>query len=220
MPRPRSRALATLAALTLTASLAWAAGLPAPVAADAAATSPGPDTAATSRLASDAAPPADASESLAFTLTPAEELLKDLIDRSREAVDLDPVPVDPALARVARAYAEAIVADGVFSHIAKDGATPADRLRRAGIRFLAVYENLAGAPSVADAHAALMKSPGHRANILRQGLTAMGLAYVPGGPYGGVAVELFVVTPGGSEARPAPASSAASSGDAQGEAGR
>ncbi|MBX6351197.1 MAG: hypothetical protein IRZ11_06785 [Clostridia bacterium] len=204
MPRARRRALATLGALTLTASLAWLAGLPASVAAY-------PDASSEPR-------PAAAASEAAWQPTPADSLLADLVNRSREAAGLAALAVDPGLAQVARAYAEEMVRTGFFSHIGKDGETPADRLRKAGIRFRAVYENLAGAPSAADAHAALMRSPGHRANILRASVARMGVAYVAGGPYGGFAVELFLVPPDESEA--APERLAGPAGPGQDEAGR
>jgi hypothetical protein len=46
------------------------------------------------------------------------------------------------------------------------------------LRFNAVAENVAAAPDVDTAHTALMKSPGHRANILHQDYNAIGISIV------------------------------------------
>jgi hypothetical protein len=46
------------------------------------------------------------------------------------------------------------------------------------VRFNSVAENVAAAQDVETAHAALMKSPGHRANILHQDYNAIGIAIV------------------------------------------
>jgi hypothetical protein len=46
------------------------------------------------------------------------------------------------------------------------------------LRFNSVAENVAAAQDVETAHAALMKSPGHRANILHQDYNAIGIAIV------------------------------------------
>lgn len=118
-----------------------------------------------------------------------------LINRSREAAGLGDLVADPDLCRAARAYAEAMIDGGFFAHVSKSSGTPADRVRRAGVAFRAVYENLAGAGSVDAAQRAFMRSPGHRANILRGEATRLGVAFVRGGPYGGMIVEIFVVPP-------------------------
>jgi len=126
------------------------------------------------------------------------------VNVERRAAGLEPLVADPALADVAAAHARDMIARQYFAHIAPGGATPATRLHRAGIHFLAAGENLAGHTSVAGAHAMLMASPGHRAVILGAAFTRGGIAVVPGGPYGLMIVEVFVA-PAAAPAAAAPA---------------
>lgn len=64
-------------------------------------------------------------------------------------------------------------------------------LRAVGIRYTAAGENLAGAPSAEQAHAALMNSSGHRANMLNRNYTHVGIGAVRGGPYGIMFTQIF-----------------------------
>lgn len=123
------------------------------------------------------------------------------VNAERRAAGLDQLVADPALADVAAAHARDMIARQYFAHVAPGGATPATRLHRAGIHFLAAGENLAGHTSVAGAHAMLMASPGHRAVILGPVFTRAGIAVVPGGPYGLMIVEVFIAPP---QQRPLP----------------
>jgi uncharacterized protein YkwD len=51
-------------------------------------------------------------------------------------------------------------------------------MRAAGVTFLVAGENLAYAPNVQAAHDALMRSPGHRANILRAEFGRVGIGVI------------------------------------------
>lgn len=85
---------------------------------------------------------------------------------ARAARGLPPLAWDPTLAAVARAHSEDMAARRRMSHADGDGAEPIERLRRSG-RFPALLlENIGVAYSARQAHWALMRSPGHRANIL------------------------------------------------------
>ncbi|MTI84265.1 MAG: hypothetical protein FH756_10240 [Firmicutes bacterium] len=53
-------------------------------------------------------------------------------------------------------------------------------------------ENIAGASTVEIAHNALMKSQGHRENILRKEFTHVGIGIVKGGPYGMMFSQEFI----------------------------
>src|SRR5687767_14689104 len=63
---------------------------------------------------------------------------------------------------------------GYFAHVTPENRSPFDRIREADVRFLAAGENLALAPSVQLAHNGLLKSPEHRANILRSSFGRVG----------------------------------------------
>jgi len=69
-----------------------------------------------------------------------------------------------------------------FEHVSPDGRGPADVVDNVGYQYLRVGENLAlGNYANDDALVqAWMDSPGHRANILHEGFTEIGLAVAPG----------------------------------------
>jgi uncharacterized protein YkwD len=65
-----------------------------------------------------------------------------------------------------------------FSHVEKDGSTPADRATRAGYPWRLVGENIAsGNRTPQEAVHAWLDSPGHCANLMNPGFTEMGAAY-------------------------------------------
>ncbi len=114
-----------------------------------------------------------------------------LVNAERQRYGVRPLVYDPVLASVAEAHARDMIGRGYFGHISPRGTTPAARAGRAGLRFSALGENLAGDTSVADAHRLLVASPPHRANLLNAAYTRMGVSVVEGGPYGLMIVELF-----------------------------
>lgn len=119
------------------------------------------------------------------------ELLR-LINETREAEGLEPVTLDATLSKVARAHAAEMIRLEYFSHVSPTTGSPGNRVREAGVAFRFVGENLAGHPSVEKVHRAFLKSRSHRQNILREDVRLVGLAHVPGGPYGAMIVEVFV----------------------------
>ncbi|MFN8535166.1 MAG: CvpA family protein [Dehalococcoidia bacterium] len=115
--------------------------------------------------------------------TRAEDEILRLVNAERQENGLAQLAADNALRDAARAYAQDLYRAGMLSHTGQDGSTPAERLQRAGIRFVATGENLAFAPTAQSAHDVLMASPSHRANVLsplyrRAGI---GVATAPGG---------------------------------------
>jgi len=66
--------------------------------------------------------------------------------------------------------------ENTLAHQFPGGFDLATRVRRAGVRFRAVAENVAQGPSAADIHAQWMKSPPHRANLLDPELDSIGIA--------------------------------------------
>jgi hypothetical protein len=102
------------------------------------------------------------------TLDPgaAAALARTRVNADRAAAGLRPVAWDEALARVARAHSEAMAARQLVSHVLGGTGNAADRVRRAGVDVAVVLENVACAPSIAEAQRSFMSSPGHRANVL------------------------------------------------------
>jgi uncharacterized protein YkwD len=98
---------------------------------------------------------------------------------------------DPDLTEVARQHSTDMFRRGYFAHVTPENGTPFDRIREAKIRFLTAGENLALAPSMQIAHTGLMKSPGHRANILRPEFGRVGIGIMDGGIHGLMVTQNF-----------------------------
>ncbi|HEX4946914.1 MAG TPA: CvpA family protein [Blastocatellia bacterium] len=114
-----------------------------------------------------------------------------LVNQERQAVGLSPLAPDPELTAVARQHSDDMLTRSYFSHYTPEGASPFDRLRAAGVRFLAAGENLALAPTLQIAHDGLMQSPGHRANILRPTFGRVGIGILDAGRYGLMVTQKF-----------------------------
>src|SRR5690606_36193077 len=99
----------------------------------------------------------------------AEEALAAAINALRLRHGLGPLLVDPLLAQVARTYAEELRGSRRLAHRSERSGAVADRLRRAGYRWQAVGENLAQAPTVAEALRSLETSPRHLELLLGEG---------------------------------------------------
>ena len=122
-----------------------------------------------------------------------------LLNRARVNRGLDPLDVDPLLRDAGRAHARDMYLRGYFAHdtpqcsageAAPGCLDPFDRLRAAGVRYITAGENLALAPNAREAHSGLMESPGHRANILREDYSRVGIG-VYRGPYGLMVAQEF-----------------------------
>lgn len=106
-----------------------------------------------------------------------------LMNASRATAHVGPLAEDPVLQARAQARAERMCAAGQFSH---DGFETAFN----GLAYRSYGENLAmGNRDPAAIHDQLMNSPGHRANILRPGYSAVGVGR--SGDRCNITVELF-----------------------------
>jgi uncharacterized protein YkwD len=105
----------------------------------------------------------------------AREMLA-LINAEREADDLPPLQMDPALEELAVEFADEMAVDDFFAHVTRDGRDPFDRMSSFYIRYTHAGENLALAPTIEVAHEQLMDSAGHRANILSLNYGRVGIA--------------------------------------------
>lgn len=120
----------------------------------------------------------------------AAEQIFELLNRSRIEQDLDPLAWSTPLALVGDAHATEMYVEGFFSHTSPATGTIADRMAAAGIPYLIVGENLALAATARTVHEGLMDSPGHRANILGERFTRVGVGVIRG-PYGLMVVQVF-----------------------------
>ena len=120
-----------------------------------------------------------------------EAQMLELVNRERKAAGLTPLAADPELTEVARQHSTDMFRRGYFAHVTPENVSPFDRIRAAQIRFSTAGENLALAPSMQVAHSGLMKSPGHRANILRPEFGRVGIGIMDGGIHGLMVTQDF-----------------------------
>jgi uncharacterized protein YkwD len=107
-----------------------------------------------------------------------EQQLFDLVNREREKAGLDKLEWNDRLAQAAMAHSKLLAENRDLSHQFPGEPILQERVGETRVRFNSVAENVAAAPDVDTAHTALMKSPGHRANILHQDYNAIGIAIV------------------------------------------
>lgn len=128
-----------------------------------------------------------------------ERIFAAKVDELRLAHGLPLLTIDEALGHVARAYAVELARTGRFAHVSPESGALADRLGRAGYRYLRAGENLALAPTAAGAFAGTTESPGHLANLLDGAFTRVGYGAAKGKTAGGVptwiVVQLFAAPP-------------------------
>jgi uncharacterized protein YkwD len=107
-----------------------------------------------------------------------EHRLFDLVNQEREKAGLLKLEWDDHLADAARAHSKLLAENQDLSHQFEGEPPLQQRAGATGARFSAVAENVAAAPTVDIAHESLMKSPGHRANILNSSYNTVGIAIV------------------------------------------
>ncbi|MBU0551656.1 CAP domain-containing protein [Myxococcota bacterium] len=103
----------------------------------------------------------------------AADRLFEYVNEDRARWGLPPLRRDPALDAIAAAHSEDMRASGFVGHRSPRTGLLGDRLR--GYRAVAAGENVALNRSLWDAQAGLMRSLGHRRNLLSTELTHIGL---------------------------------------------
>lgn len=99
-----------------------------------------------------------------------------LVNVARADAGRPPLTWDASLAVAAQAHAEDMVAQGYFSHTSKDGRSFADRVEETDDAGRPTGENIAaGYPSAEAVVQGWMNSSGHRANILSDRSTELGV---------------------------------------------
>src|SRR4051812_22553714 len=104
-----------------------------------------------------------------------EQQLFDLVNHEREKAGLNKLEWSDQLAQAALAHSKLLAENRDLSHQFPGEPAVQERVGATRLRFNAVAENVAEGPDVDTAHTALMKSPGHRANILHQDYNAIGI---------------------------------------------
>jgi uncharacterized protein YkwD len=120
-----------------------------------------------------------------------EETMLALVNQERSKRGFTSLSVDTELREVARRHARDMLERGYFSHYTPEGLSPFDRLEMARINYAYAGENLAFAPDVYLALSGLMKSHGHRENILSPNFNKAGIGVIDAGIYGKMFVQKF-----------------------------
>jgi uncharacterized protein YkwD len=107
-----------------------------------------------------------------------ERQMFERVNRDRQAESLPPLVYDERLADVARAHSLDMKQAGFFAHESPSTGTLEDRLHVAGYLIAEARENLAYAPDVERAEDNLLRSPGHRANLMATTVTHVGVGIV------------------------------------------
>lgn len=111
-----------------------------------------------------------------------------LVNEERAAAGFAPLAGDQQLAQAARGYAGEMISTGVFAHRSANGESVLDRVRAHGslARWALLGENLGtGTLSLATPRALVlgwMNSPSHRANVLHERFTHLGIGVAFGAP--------------------------------------
>lgn len=112
-------------------------------------------------------------------IEPAE--IVDLVNTARIVAGLLPLEENTTLVESATLKARDILENQYFGHFAPDGTSPWELFRSAGYEYRAAGENLAlDFVTAEEAHEALMASPTHRANILSNLYSEVGVAVLRG----------------------------------------
>lgn len=146
----------------------------------------GPEIVALFPVFVDFTPPNDPVESLQSTAgneghpeTPATLLLR-LLNQERRRSGLDLLEHDEHLSRLATDHCRDMVRQSYFGHLSPSGRDLTARLRQSGVTTNHAAENLARSNTAQRAHAQLMESPSHRANLLDPDLTHVGIGVAEG----------------------------------------
>lgn len=115
------------------------------------------------------------------------------VERSQKG--LAPLKTHAELSKVARLKSEDLRDKNYFSHDSPTYGSPFDMIKKFGIKYLSVGENIAAGYSTPEQVVqGWMDSEGHRANILDKNYTHIGVGYAKGGSYGHYETQLFIKT--------------------------
>ena len=127
-----------------------------------------------------------------YTFRPELEMkMLQLINAERNKSGSASLTLDTSLIKAARMHSIDMLARGYFSHNTPEGVDPFQRLHNLKINYRYAGENLALAPTLLNAHAGLMKSPGHRTNILNRSYGRAGIGVIDAGVYGLMITQEF-----------------------------
>lgn len=108
----------------------------------------------------------------------AERTLLSLVNRDREGAGLPPLVEAEELSRLARSHSLDMRDGAFFAHVSPRTGRLRDRADRMQLRYRRLGENIAVGADVHEAERALMRSPGHRMNLLDPDFTHLGVGVV------------------------------------------
>ena len=127
-----------------------------------------------------------------------EIALLTLINDERESHGLPPYDQDGRLRDAARSHSTDMACNGFFSHTGSDGSSVGERVTGQGYEWAQVGENIFATSDTSSSAPQLalewwMAGPAHRANILSEDFSDVGIGYVhePSSPFGGYFTAVF-----------------------------
>ncbi|OQR55569.1 CAP domain-containing protein [Bacillus sp. CDB3] len=120
----------------------------------------------------------------AKSLSEFEQRVVELTNAERAKQGLSALQIDTELSKVARIKSEDMQKNNYFDHNSPTYGSPFDMMKKFGISYTSAGENIAqGQRTPEEVVQAWMNSAGHRANILNNGFTHIGVGYVESGNY-------------------------------------
>ncbi|MBE7020043.1 MAG: LysM peptidoglycan-binding domain-containing protein [Ruminococcaceae bacterium] len=117
-------------------------------------------------------------------VTAYEKKVIELVNTERAKYNLKPLSYDWQLSRVARIKSQDMKDKGYFSHTSPTYGSPFNMMKSFGITYSYAAENIARGQKTPEAVVkSWMNSSGHRANILSEKYTKIGVGYVENGNY-------------------------------------
>ncbi len=122
-----------------------------------------------------------------------EQQVVNLCNQFRSQNGLPALTMNWELERMARIKSQDMRDKNYFSHTSPTYGSPFNMMKSFGIQFSFAGENIAaGQPDPKSVVNSWMNSSGHRANILNQNYTQIGVGYASGGTYGAYWTEEFI----------------------------
>ncbi len=116
-----------------------------------------------------------------FTALVLPKVLVDYANQDRDTKSYGHLAISPVLEKAAQLKANDMAENGYFAHKSPDGKTPWYWFKQVGYDFAYAGENLAvNFNDSIDVNTAWMNSPGHRANIMNDNFTEIGIATADG----------------------------------------
>lgn len=126
--------------------------------------------------------------------TQANAVLK-LVNAERSKQGLQALTLSSNLTSIATTKSKDMATKGYFDHNSPTYGSPFQMLQSFGVSYKSAGENIAaGQKTPEQVMNSWMNSSGHRANILNESFTQLGVGYYEGGSYGTYWTQLFIGT--------------------------